>query len=183
MGTTAVATLVATHGEVHGAFTTTQAMSFQAQRKLNALPSRAQASHPCASHSEQPTLVAQLTLAAQSAPVAFQVAQIHPRLVQLSRLQISKLTIKPGTFSAYFSADLAFPNSNLAPGVYHISTAQEYAFIPRYSKPNREQHLSQEVIELTNALAQQTTLVNQLLQRALDEVSRSRTRANKEPLQ
>ncbi|KAM1702566.1 hypothetical protein ACFXTN_025692 [Malus domestica] len=69
-GTTTVATLVATRGEVHGAFTTaravpskvqgtkatTQAMSLQAQRELNALPSQAQASHLCASHSEQPAL-------------------------------------------------------------------------------------------------------------------------------
>ncbi|KAM1268109.1 hypothetical protein ACFX2G_000451 [Malus domestica] len=126
--------------------------------------------------------------AAQSAPLAFQVAQIDPRLVQLSRLQIPKLMIELGAFSPHFSTDLAFPNSNLVPGVYHTCTAQENAFIPSYSNPNGEQHLSRQVIELTSALAQQTTLVNQLLQptemqRALDEVSRSRTRADKEPLQ
>ncbi|KAM1954266.1 hypothetical protein ACFX1T_023633 [Malus domestica] len=70
MATTAVATIVTIiHNEVHGTATTarampskahgtkatTQAMSLQAQHELNALPSRAQASHPCASHSEQPT--------------------------------------------------------------------------------------------------------------------------------
>ncbi|KAM2389267.1 hypothetical protein ACFXTH_038599 [Malus domestica] len=103
-------------------------MSLQAQRELNALPNRAQASHPCASHSEQPspaeqptlvaqlapakqpTLVAQLASATQSAHVAFQVAQIDPRLVQLSRLQISRLTIKPEAFSPHFSSDSTFPN-------------------------------------------------------------------------
>ncbi|KAM0985163.1 hypothetical protein FF1_012545 [Malus domestica] len=73
MVTTAVATTVTTtHGEVygitttardvpskaHGTKATTQAMSLQAQRELNALPSRAQALHSCASHSKQPTLVA-----------------------------------------------------------------------------------------------------------------------------
>ncbi|KAM0978954.1 hypothetical protein ACFX2C_014875 [Malus domestica] len=144
-----------------------QAMSLQAQRELNVLQSRAQASHPCASHSEQPTLVAQpapakqptlmgqlalvaqpapneqpilvaqptpieqptlmaqLALvaqpapAAQSAPVAFQAAQVGPRLSQPSRP-----TIKPGAFSPYFFTDLTFSNSNLEPGVYHPSTAQ-----------------------------------------------------------
>ncbi|KAM2417368.1 hypothetical protein TB1_023632 [Malus domestica] len=125
---------------------------------------------------EQPTFVAQLPSTTQSAPVAFQVAKIDPRLVQLSWLQISRLTTEPGTFSPYFSADLAFPNSNLAPRVYHTSTAQEDAFIPSYSNPNGEQHLSRQVIELMSALAQQTTLANQPLQRikmqrAPDEVS------------
>ncbi|KAM1702801.1 hypothetical protein ACFXTN_025898 [Malus domestica] len=156
MATTTVATTVTTtRDEVHGIATTaravpskaydtkatTQAMSLQAQRELNALPSRAQASHPCALHSKQPalaeqptlmaqpappeqptlvaqpapseqsilvtqpvsvaqpapteqlTLVAQSASAAQSAHVAFQVAQIVPRLVQLSQLQIFRLTI------------------------------------------------------------------------------------------
>ena len=82
---------------------------------------------------------------------------------------------------------MTFPNSNLALGVYHLSTAQGGAFLPSSSNPNGEQHLSRQVIELTSALAQQTTLVNQLLQRigiqrAPDEVSRSRTRAD-EPFQ
>ncbi|KAM1420516.1 hypothetical protein ACFX2I_002878 [Malus domestica] len=68
MATTTVATTVTTTcGEVHdtattaravsskahGTKATTQAMSVQAQRELNVLPSRAHASHPCASHSEQ----------------------------------------------------------------------------------------------------------------------------------
>ncbi|KAM1433344.1 hypothetical protein ACFXTO_015779 [Malus domestica] len=195
--------------EVHGAFTTaqampskahgikatTEAMSLQAQRELNALPSRAQASHPYASHSEQsapveqptlvtqpapaeqpipvaqlapteqPTFVAQPAFAAQYAPVAFQVAQIDPRLVQPSWFQISGPTIEPGAFSPHLSSDLTFPNSTFALGVYHTSIAQEDTFIPSYSNPNGEQHLSRQVIKLlTSALAQQTTLVNQLLQ-------------------
>ncbi|KAM1731999.1 hypothetical protein ACFX11_017808 [Malus domestica] len=77
MATIAVATTVTTTcGEVHGTATmarampskahgtkaTAQAMSFQAQRELNVLPSRAQASHPCASHSEQSAPVEQPTI-------------------------------------------------------------------------------------------------------------------------
>ncbi|KAM2057121.1 hypothetical protein ACFX16_029847 [Malus domestica] len=175
-------------------------MSFQAQRELNTLLSRAQASHPCASHFKQPTFVAQLapteqpTLMAQPAPVAqpdpaeqpafvaqpasadqstlvtqpapaeqptpvaqpasvaFQTTQIDSRLVQPSRFQIFRPTIEPGAFSPHFSLDLTFPNSNLTPGVYHTSTAQEDVFIPSYSSPNGEQHLSRQVIELTRAL-------------------------------
>ncbi|KAM1996080.1 hypothetical protein ACFX15_029069 [Malus domestica] len=130
----------------------------------------------------QPASFEQPTLTAQPAPVAFQVAQVGPILSQPSGP-----TIEPGAFSPYFFADLTFPNSNLALGVYHISTAQGGAFLPSSSNPNGEQHLSRQVIELTSALAQQTTLVNQLLQRigiqrAPDEVSRSRTRAD-EPFQ
>ncbi|KAM2377203.1 hypothetical protein ACFX1X_043839 [Malus domestica] len=81
-GTTAVATLVVTRGEVHGAFTTaravpskahgtkamTQAMSLQAQREFNALPSQAQVSHLCASHSEQPAPDEQPTPVVQPDP-------------------------------------------------------------------------------------------------------------------
>ncbi|KAM1100311.1 hypothetical protein ACFX2B_006723 [Malus domestica] len=137
---------------------------------------------------EQPALVTQPapdeqpTLTAHPAPVAFQAAQVDPRLSQPSRP-----TIEPGAFSPHFFADLTFPNSNLAPGVYHISTAQGGAILPSSSNPNGEQHLFRQVIELTSALAQQTTLVNQLLQRigiqrAPDQVSRSRTRAD-EPFQ
>ncbi|KAM2432439.1 hypothetical protein ACFX1W_019642 [Malus domestica] len=130
----------------------------------------------------QPALDEQPILTAHHAPVAFQAAQVDPRLSQPSGP-----TIEPGAFSPYFFTDLTFPNSNLAPGVYHISTAQGGAFLPSSSNPNGEQHLSRQVIELTSALAQQTTLVNQLLQRigiqrAPDEVSRSRTRAD-EPFQ
>ncbi|KAM1453359.1 hypothetical protein ACFXTO_002981 [Malus domestica] len=130
----------------------------------------------------QPASFKQPTLTAQPAPVAFQAAQVGPRLSQPSGP-----TIEPGAFSPHFFADSTFPNSNLAPGVYHISTAQGGAFLPSSSNPNGEQHLSRQVIELTSALTQQTTLVNQLLQRigiqrAPDEVSRSRTRAD-EPFQ
>ncbi|KAM1597745.1 hypothetical protein TB1_032191 [Malus domestica] len=133
---------------------------------------------------EQPTLVTQPapdeqpTPVAQPAPVAFQAAQVNPRLSQPS-----EPTIELGAFSPYFFTDLTFPNSNLAPGVYHPSTAQGGAFLPSSSNLNGEQHLSRQVIELMSALAQHTTLVNQLLQRirsqrALDEVSRSRIRAD-----
>ncbi|KAM1610080.1 hypothetical protein TB2_021693 [Malus domestica] len=120
---------------------------------------------------------------AQPAPVAFQAAQVDPRLSQLSGP-----TIELGAFSPYFFTDLTFLNSNFAPGVYHTSTTQRETFLPSSSNPNGEQHLSQQVIELMSTLAQQTTLVNQLLQctemqYALDEVSRSRTRADKEPFQ
>ncbi|KAM2321644.1 hypothetical protein ACFXTH_018404 [Malus domestica] len=132
--------------------------------------------------------MAQPASAAQFALVAFQVARIDSRLVQSSRLQIFGPTIEHGAFSPHSYAGLTFPNSNLTPGVYHTSTAQGDAFPPSYSNPNGEQHLSRQVIELTNALTQQTTLVNQLLQRtemqrAPDEVFQSRTRADKEPLQ
>ncbi|KAM1716552.1 hypothetical protein ACFX11_024507 [Malus domestica] len=126
----------------------------------------------------QPASFEQPTLTTQPTPVAFQAAQVGPRLSQPSGP-----TIEPGAFSPHFFTDLTFPNSNLAPGVYHISTAQGGAFLPSSSNPNGEQHLSRQVIELTSALAQQKTLVNQLLQRigiqrAPDEVSRSRTRAD-----
>ncbi|KAM1134083.1 hypothetical protein ACFX19_043961 [Malus domestica] len=126
----------------------------------------------------QPAPDEQPTLTAYPAPVAFQAAQVGPRLSQPSGP-----TIEPGAFSPHFFAGLTFPNSNLAPEVYHPFTAQGGAFLPSSSNPNGEQHLSRQVIELTSALAQQTTLVNQLLQhigiqRAPDEVSRSRTRAD-----
>ncbi|KAM1503022.1 hypothetical protein ACFXTO_028306 [Malus domestica] len=128
---------------------------------------------------EQPTLAAQPAPATQFALVDFQAAQVGPRLSQLSGP-----TIETRAFSPYFFTDLTFPNSNFSPGVYHPSTAQGGAFLPSSSNPNDEQHLSRQVIELTSALAQQTTLVNQLLQRigiqrAPNEVSRSRTRADK----
>ncbi|XP_070675734.1 uncharacterized protein [Malus domestica] len=126
----------------------------------------------------QPAHVAQLAPAALPSMVS-QTAQVGPRISQLFGA-----TIEPGAFSPYFSADLTFPNSNLAPGVYHTSTAQGGTFLLSSSNPNGKQHLSRQVIELTSALAQQTTLVNQLLQhtkiqRAPDKVSRSRTRADK----
>ncbi|KAM1771736.1 hypothetical protein ACFX11_046518 [Malus domestica] len=97
----------------------------------------------------QPAPVEQPTLTAQPALVAFQAAQVGPRLSQPSGP-----SIEPGAFSPHFFADLTFPNSKLAPGVYHPSTAQGGAFIPSSSNPNGEQHLSRKVIELTSALAQ-----------------------------
>ncbi|KAM2430792.1 hypothetical protein ACFX1W_018186 [Malus domestica] len=75
--------------------------------------------------------------------------------------------MEPAAFSPHFSPDLTFPNSNLAPGVYHNSTIQGDAFRPNSFNPNCKQHLSRQVIELTSTLAQQTTLVNQLLQRTM----------------
>ncbi|KAM2298353.1 hypothetical protein ACFX1X_000328 [Malus domestica] len=100
MGTTMVATSVANRGEVHGTFTTAravpskangtkamaQAMSLQAQRELNALPSRAQASHPCASHSEPPAPDEQLTPVAQPAPDEQPTPMAQPTLTAQSAL-------------------------------------------------------------------------------------------------
>ncbi|KAM1686894.1 hypothetical protein ACFX2K_034939 [Malus domestica] len=162
--------LVATRGKVHGVFSTARAVPSKFAR------ARAQASHSHASHTKQPASVEQPTLTAQPTLVAFQAAQVDPRLSQPSGPPI-----ETGAFSPHFFTDLTFPNSNLVPRVYHPSTAQGGAFLPSSSNPNGEQHLSRQVIKLTSALAQQTTLVNQLLQRigiqrAPDEVSRSRTR-------
>ena len=117
----------------------------------------------------------------QPALMASQATQVSPRLSQ----PFGPI-IEAGAFSPHFSADLTFPNSNLALGVNHHFIVQGGAFHPSSSNPNGEQNLSRQVIELTSALAQQTTLVNQLLQRtemqrAHDEVSRSRTRVDKEP--
>ncbi|KAM1790823.1 hypothetical protein ACFX12_034851 [Malus domestica] len=85
--------------------------------------------------------------------MALQAVPIGPRLVQPSRLQIYGTTIEPGAFSPHISMDLTFPNSNLVPGVYHTSTVQGDTFFPSFSNPNGEQHLSRQVVELTNALA------------------------------
>ena len=132
---------------------------------------------------EQPTPVVQPALVAHPTSLAFQAAQVGPRLSQPSGP-----TIEPGAFSPYFSADLTFPNSNLTLGVYHPSTAQGGTFLPSSSNPNGEQHLPRQVIELTSALAQQKTLVNELLQHTKmqhvpNKVSQRRTRADEEPLQ
>ncbi|KAM1124829.1 hypothetical protein ACFX2B_039704 [Malus domestica] len=199
MGTTTVATSVATRGEVHGAFTTARAVPSKFTW------TKAQASHSHAPRIEQPALVAQPApviqpaLVAQPAPtiqpapviqpgpsaqpvfMVSQAAQVRPR-----QSQPSGPIIEAEVFSPHFSADLTFPNSNLALGVNHPFIIQGGAFHPSSSNPNGEQNLSRQVIELTSALAQQTTLVNQLLQRtemhrAHDEVSRSRTRVDKEP--
>ncbi|KAM1180610.1 hypothetical protein ACFX13_019994 [Malus domestica] len=73
MSTTVMATTArVVPSKAHGTKATAQAMSLQAQRELNVLPSQAQASHPCASHSKQLVLV------------AFKAAQINSRLVQPS---------------------------------------------------------------------------------------------------
>ncbi|KAM1725053.1 hypothetical protein ACFX11_023428 [Malus domestica] len=76
MGTTTVATSVATHCEVHSAFTTARAVPSKAygtKATAQAVPSkfapaRAQASHSHASHTKQPASVEQPTLMAQPAP-------------------------------------------------------------------------------------------------------------------
>ncbi|KAM2609188.1 hypothetical protein TB1_037436 [Malus domestica] len=184
MGTTAVVTSVATRGEVHGAFTMARAVPSKAygtKATTQAVPSKftwtqAQASHSHAPRTEQPAPVIQPAPAAQPALMASQAAQVDPRQSQPSGI------IEAGVFSAHFSADLTFPNSNLALGVNHPSIVQGGAFHPSSSNPNGEQNLSRQVIELTSTFVQQTTLVNQLLQRAHDEVSRSKTRADDEPL-
>ncbi|KAM2209222.1 hypothetical protein PS1_025604 [Malus domestica] len=193
MGTTTVATSVATRGEVHGAFTTARAVPSKFTW------TQAQASHSRAPRIKQPAPVIQPALVAQTAPtiqpapviqpapaaqpalMVSQAAQVGPR-----QFQPSGPIIEAEAFSPHFSADLTFPNSNLALGVNHPFIVQGGAFHPSSSNPNGEQNLSRQVIELTSALAQQTTLVNQLLQRteiqrAHDEVSRSRTKVDNEP--
>ncbi|KAM1861692.1 hypothetical protein ACFX13_013741 [Malus domestica] len=74
---------------------------------------------------------------------------------------------------------LAPMGSSFVPAIYYTSTTHGDAHHPGFSNPNGEHHLPQSVTNLKNALAQQTTLVNQLLeriemQRAPDEVSRRR---------
>ncbi|KAM2640901.1 hypothetical protein EV1_027604 [Malus domestica] len=136
----------------------------------------------------QPALVIQHALVIQPAPTA-QLALMASQAAQVgSRLsQPSGPIIDAGAFSPHFSVDLTFPNSNLALGINHPSIVQRGAFHPSSSNPNGEQNLSRQVIELTSVIAQQTTVVNQLLQRieiqsAPDEVSRSRTKADEELL-
>ncbi|KAM1298663.1 hypothetical protein ACFX2F_025442 [Malus domestica] len=76
MGTTTVATSVATRGEVHGAFITARAVPSKAHGTkaiIQVVPSkfaqaRAQASHSHASHTKQPAPTKQPALAAQPAP-------------------------------------------------------------------------------------------------------------------
>ncbi|KAM2241038.1 hypothetical protein ACFXTI_010376 [Malus domestica] len=144
---------------------------------------RAQASHSHAPCTEQPAPAIQLAPVIQPAPalMASQAAQVGSRLSQPSRP-----IIEPGAFSPHFFADLTFRNSNLALEVYHPFIVQG-AFHPSSSNLNSEQHLSGQVIELTSTLAQQMTLVNQLLQRteiqrAPNEKSQSKTRVD-EPFQ
>ncbi|KAM1360453.1 hypothetical protein ACFX2F_047308 [Malus domestica] len=76
MGTTMVATSVATRGEVHGAFITARAVPSKAhgtKATAQVVPSkfaraRAQASHSLASHTKQPAPTKQLAPVAQPAP-------------------------------------------------------------------------------------------------------------------
>ena len=78
MGTTTVATSVATRGEVHGAFITARAVPSKAhgtKATAQVVPSkfaraRAQASHSHAPHTEQPASIAQPAPTTQLAPVA-----------------------------------------------------------------------------------------------------------------
>ncbi|KAM1058296.1 hypothetical protein ACFX2A_032142 [Malus domestica] len=145
-GTTGVATLVATCGEVHGTTTTTRVVPPKQSQveptKAQGTMATAQASHSRASRTEQ------LIPTAQPALVVSQAAQVGPRLSQPSGP-----IIEPRAFSPHFFADLTFPNSNLVFGVNHPSTAQGGIFLPSSSNPNGEQHLSRQVIELRSTLA------------------------------
>ncbi|KAM1112724.1 hypothetical protein PS1_046001 [Malus domestica] len=161
---------------------------------------QAQTSHSHAPRTEQPAPVIQPAHATQPAPLIQPAPVIQPALATQPALKVSQAAqvgpgqsqpsgpiIEAGAFSPHFSAGLTFPNSNLVLGANHHSIVQGGAFHPSSSNPNGEQNLSRQVIELTSALAQQTTLVNQLLQRTEiqrtpDEISRSRTKAGKEPL-
>ncbi|XP_050113899.1 uncharacterized protein LOC126592216 [Malus sylvestris] len=72
--------------------------------------------------------------------------------------------------------------SSFVPAIHYTSTTHGDAHHPSSSNPNGKHNLPQQVTNLTNTLAQQTTLVNQLfecieMRRIPDEVSRSRTRA------
>ncbi|KAM1581844.1 hypothetical protein ACFX10_029646 [Malus domestica] len=76
---------------------------------------------------------------------------------------------------------------SLVPAVHYTSTTHEDTNFPSSSNLNGKHHLLQQVANLINAIAQQTTLVNQLLeriemQRAPDEVSRSKIRAEERDL-
>ncbi|KAM1714890.1 hypothetical protein ACFX12_025438 [Malus domestica] len=173
MGTTTVATSVATHGEVHGAFTTARVVPSKFTW------TKAQASHSHAPRIKQPAPVIQPALVAQPVPViqpvlvaqpaptiqpapviqpapaaqpvfmVSQAAQVRPR-----QSQPSGPIIEAEAFSPHFSADLTFPNSNLALGVNHPFIVQVGAFHPSSSNLNGEQNLSRQVIKLTSALAQ-----------------------------
>ncbi|KAM1112514.1 hypothetical protein ACFX13_046206 [Malus domestica] len=106
---------------------------------LMAQPTLAKQLTPVVHHAppEQLTSVVQPALMAYPTPVAFRAAKVGPRLSQPSGP-----IIEPEAFSPYFSLDLAYSNSNLAPGVYHPFTAQGGTFLPSSSNPNGEQHLS-----------------------------------------
>ena len=165
MGTTAMTT----RGEVHG---TTPA----------AKPAHAAQPAPAA----KPAHATKPAPAARPAPVVSQAARVGPRPSRPS--QPSGPIVEPRAVPQPFFADLTLINPNLVPIINHPSTAQEGVFLSNSSNLSGEQNLSRQVMELTSALAQQTTLVNRLLQRteiqrAPDEVSRSRARADEEPFQ
>ena len=158
MGTTAVTT----RSEVHGATAAVQASRSRSPRV------------------EHPAPAAKPAPAARPAPVVSQAARVGPKP--------SRPTVEPMAVPQPFFTDLTLTNPNLVPGINHPSTAQEGVFPSSSSNLSGEQNLSRQVMELTSALAQQTTLVNRLLQRteiqrAPDEVSRSRTKADEEPFQ
>ncbi|KAM1132975.1 hypothetical protein COP2_048734 [Malus domestica] len=89
MGTTTVATSVATHGEVHDAFTTARVVPSKAhgtKATTPVVPSKfarawAQASHSHASHTKQPAPAKKLVPAKQPALVAQPAAAKQPALV------------------------------------------------------------------------------------------------------
>ena len=190
-GSTMAPTMVTTRDKVHGTTTMAQIVSpRQAQaipHKVYAAKATAQASHSRASHTEQPAPVTKPAPAAQPAPTAQPAPMVSQAAQDGSRpFQLSGPIVEPGVISQPFFTDLTFTNSNLVPGINHLSTAQGGIFLP--SSSNLSGDLSRQVLQLTNALAQQTTLVNRFLQRteiqhAPDEVSQSRTRVNKEPYQ
>ncbi|KAM2756171.1 hypothetical protein PS2_018071 [Malus domestica] len=127
MATTAVATTVTiTCSEVHSTATMAQvvpskahdtkamaqAMSLQAQRELNALPSRAQASHPCASHSEQLASTEQPTLVARELS---SLLPLSSPLLRPSLLSPSSSLSRPNLLSP--SSLLSWPNLLLRPSL------------------------------------------------------------------
>ncbi|KAM1355816.1 hypothetical protein ACFX2H_029823 [Malus domestica] len=79
--------------------------------------------------------------------------------------------------------------SSFVPAVHYTSTTHGDTYYPDCSNLNGKPYLPQQVANLTNALTQQTTLVNQFLkhiemQRVPDEVSQSKTRAEeRDPFQ
>ncbi|KAM1033341.1 hypothetical protein ACFX2C_036892 [Malus domestica] len=174
--------------------TVAQAVPFKFAR------AQAQTSHSHAPRTEQPASVIQPAHATQPAPLIQPAPVIQPAPATQPALKVSQAAqvgpgqsqpsgpiIEAGAFSPHFSVGLTFPNSNLVLGANHPSIVQGGAFHPSSSNPNGEQNLSRQVIELMSALALQTTLVNQLLQRTEiqrtpDEISRSRTKAGEEPL-
>ena len=163
-----------TRGEVHSATAAVQASHSCAPRVEQHAPA---AKHAPAT---QPTPAAKPAPAARLAPVVSQAARVGPK-----PSRPSGPTVELRAVPQPFFTDLTLTNPNLVPGINHPSTAQEGVFLSSSFNLSGEQYLSRQVMELTSALSQQTTLVNQLLQRteiqrAPDEVSRSRTRVDEE---